>query len=343
VIARARCCVAAAALLAAACVTTYEDAPLTEPAAADFAVPVTIPFGDVAADERPLLQLYEGVFERLKIAIHDRDLAEVETLLASFERDGLPAGVRGRLAGYRCVALGMRFQQHAAAQASLRLQGTPDGVVPPLGAPLRFRLDLPPAPEPATLGGRDGDDPIGFHVAVSIADLFLDGSSRTHSAQDFVSLPADFVLADGAPLELPIGLDLPEGDPVRREVHVRVDLMPGYVQTRGARVPVHRTTLAAAAVTQWPAGHEAVQRAPLATLREAMRLGDAAHFRHVFLAATFTEGEDRETAIDLLIGQVRLGRLDQALVAMVALRAVTGAEVPIGDREAWLAWSQSRR
>ena len=45
----------------------------------------------------------------------------------------------------------------------------------------------------------------------------------------------------------------------------------------------------------------------------------------------------------LLIDQVRYGRSDQAQVAMAALRASTGAEIPVGDRDGWLAWWQQRR
>jgi hypothetical protein len=54
-------------------------------------------------------------------------------------------------------------------------------------------------------------------------------------------------------------------------------------------------------------------------------------------------GPDRETAIALLLDQVRFGRADQARVAMAALRRLTGESLLVGDREAWLAWSQTRR
>jgi hypothetical protein len=39
---------------------------------------------------------------------------------------------------------------------------------------------------------------------------------------------------------------------------------------------------------------------------------------------------------------VRFGRVDQAQVAMAALRAITDAGVAIGDRDGWLAWWQER-
>jgi hypothetical protein len=108
-------------------------------------------------------------------------------------------------------------------------------------------------------------------------------------------------------------------------------------------VPVQRTGIASTTLTQWPAGHAAIAAAPLVTLREALRLGDPAHFAHVFVAASFVGTEDREAATALLIEQVRYGRQDQALVAMAALQVLTGASQPAGDREAWLAWWQARR
>jgi hypothetical protein len=129
---------------------------------------------------------------------------------------------------------------------------------------------------------------------------------------------------------------------VRRELTVRVDLLPGYVATAGVRAPVRRTPLAATKTTQWPGGHRAIRERPLETLRAALRLGDPAHFPHVWLAAVFAPAEARPQVEQLLIDQVRLGRADQAQVAMVALRDLGVADLP-PERERWLAWWQSRR
>ena len=106
---------------------------------------------------------------------------------------------------------------------------------------------------------------------------------------------------------------------------------------------MQRTDIASAGLTQWPAGYEAIAKAPLVTLREALRRGDPAHFAHVFVAASFAGADERDAATALLIEQVRFGRQDQALVAMAALQVLTGAQLPSGDREAWLAWWQARR
>jgi hypothetical protein len=44
-----------------------------------------------------------------------------------------------------------------------------------------------------------------------------------------------------------------------------------------------------------------------------------------------------------LIELLRFGRPDQATVAMSALRLLTGENLSLADREAWLAWWQARR
>jgi hypothetical protein len=144
-------------------------------------------------------------------------------------------------------------------------------------------------------------------------------------------------------LRLPIAVELPGQNAVRRQVLVRVDLMPGYVHTDAGRAPVPRTAIAAATATQWPVGYDAIAAAPLQQLQGALRAFEPKSFARAFLAAAAVTGPDRERAIELLVEQVRFGRPDQALVAMAALRAANAADLPIGDREAWLAWWNERR
>ena len=72
---------AAAALSAAACVTTYEDMPVaTKHSQLPLAVPVAIPFSDegVREDQRLLYEFYGSVFERMQSAAADRDPAQLE-------------------------------------------------------------------------------------------------------------------------------------------------------------------------------------------------------------------------------------------------------------------------
>jgi hypothetical protein len=340
---------AATVASAGSCVTTYEEAP---PAAArsapPAAVPVAIPFGNegVNADQGLLFAFYGGVFERMQAAVADRDPAQLEALVGAYERPDLPDRLRDALAAYRAMALGLRFQQHAAATATMTLVpaagGAPD-VVPPIGTPLTFRLEVPPSGVPVRLGGRGDDEPTCFAVAVTIDDTFVDGSTRSSHTQDFVWLPEAVLLDGGAGLQIPVEVDVTAGEAVQRVVHVRADLMPGYVSVGGKRAPVHRAVIGACTVTQWPAGHEVVAKNALAALRAAVRSGDSRLSAQVYLGAAFVRGEERDEAMRLLIEQVRFGRPDQALVAMSALRALTGDNLPLGDRQAWLAWWQARR
>jgi hypothetical protein len=93
----------------------------------------------------------------------------------------------------------------------------------------------------------------------------------------------------------------------------------------------------------YPQGFEVVRERPLAELRQALRPLAPAQFARVWLAAHFLPSSERDTALELLMEPVRFGRDDQAQVAMAALQLLTGAAVPVGDRDGWLAWWQARR
>lgn len=360
----------AVAVLLAACVTTVEEAPPLEfnapPPPIEAPPSLTIPFGEnVAGAQQQLVdEFYRSVLRQLQEAATSRDPAtgrhdvdQLGALLARFERDDMPPGVRERVAGYRRIERGLRFAEgHAARAARVELlpaapaaDGAPVPVeqgAPALGAPLRFELRLPAGPEPAGLGGVDDDEPAGFLVHATIDDAFVEGSVRTFSRSDVVRLPDAFALADGTELRLPIAVDEPVGEAVRRVVTVRVSLLPGYVRLGGALAPVPQTLLAEAKVAQWPAGFGALQKAPLAELQAALRVFEPRAFPRAWLAAVAAAGApaaDRESAIALLLEPVRFGRADQAQVAMAALRELTGERLLVGDRDAWLAWSQSRR
>ena len=120
-------------------------------------------------------------------------------------------------------------------------------------------------------------------------------------------------------------------------------LLPGFVQMEGQRAPVRSVRLVRTRVQQWPRGYLPIRDKPLIALQAAMQIGDAPHFPHVWLAATFASPAEREKAAAMLIDWVRLGRPDQAIVAMASLRACGAAQIQIGDRDGWLAWWQSRR
>ncbi|MCA8965753.1 MAG: hypothetical protein KDC48_12790 [Planctomycetes bacterium] len=352
---------AATLLLATACVTTYEEAPLfgvpgDKTEVPPYAVVQTIPFGETPTtpEEKVLHELYSGVFDRLQQAATDGNVAEVEALLAAYERGALPTWVQARFGGYRSLALGLRFVRHARERGVLALQPGPDAdpatdaatdpaAVPVLGQPLEFRYTLPAPSEPVVLGGRMDDDPCGFAVALTVEDAFVDGSTRRYSNQDFVWLPQQHQLTGKQPLTLPVRIDLPAVGAVHRTVHVRIDVMPGYVGIGGLRAAVSRSTLAATSVEQWPEERAEVLAEPLESLRKNLQLGGIAGGRRAYLAALAARGDEREQAFAMLIEEVRCGRGDQSLVAMASLQAMTGNHILVGDRDGWLAWWQARK
>jgi hypothetical protein len=322
---------------AAGCITVEEP----EDDSAALARSVVIPLQTAAIpSQHPLAQFYEGVLTRLHAAHSDGDLAGLEALLRDYNRPDAPDWARQRLHGYRLVALGMAFEKQCAA--TVRLENAA-AAAQSIGDALTLDLVLEQSPERAVvLGGDEDPDPTRFQVRVDIEDRFVDGSVLSHEAGGVVALPAPVDLSVRE-LRLPIRFELPDSGAVRRTLQVRVDLVAGYVQVEGERAPIRGRTLASSIATQLPRGSEPIRAKPLATLREALRRGDPAHFPHVFLAATMTEGRDREAAIADLVESVRIGTPAAAQVAMATLHELTGAKIPIGDRDAWLAWGQARR
>ena len=196
---------------------------------------------------------------------------------------------------------------------------------------------------PVLLGARSDRDPVGFAVAVTIRDEYVDGSTREFQTKDFLRLGETYELAGERALRLPVRVEAAVGEAVRRSVVVRVDLMPGYVTLEGIRAPIQRVTAGAITCTQWPAGYEILAAQPLAGLRAALQDFNPKNFASAYLSALLVPSRDRLEATALLIDQVRFGRADQAQVAMAALHKTAGVEVAIGDRDGWLEWWQSRQ
>lgn len=341
-------------LLAAGCVSTVVDddgGDIVQPGIPRTSVVIPIVGGQ--ATRSPLQELYAGIYLRLNEAHEQRDLDLMRSLLAQYEREDLPEDVAQRMAGFRALAMGLEFELHAVAQASLLVVPPAGAAVPAegqesvvseeIGKASNYELVVPPLPGAVVkLGGGSVDDPIAFSVDVRIRDYFLDGSTRTHEDGDVVLLSETVVLQD-KPLRLPLELDLGPSAAVKRELDLRIDLLPGYLNIADRRVPVRRTTLAARSDRQWPQGLLEIRDKPLQVLRDAMAIGDASRFMHVRLAAEFATEEQQQEVRRMLIDWVRLGRPDQAMVAMAALAATTDAVIPVGDRDGWLAWWQASR
>jgi len=349
---RSRRALLAAAMLSslAACVTTYEPVdPETDVENLSFAQPVAIPLPELGGgNSRVLVEFYSGILRRLQDAADEGDVALLDSLVDSYDRPNVPDAFREHLEGYRAIARGIAFTHHVQHKGTLRLTGkVPAGAdepkTPDLGQPLRLELEVPAMPTPVTLGALGERDPIGFAVAVSIDDEYVDGSSRRTETKEFLWLPKSFELSGTRLLQLPIEIGAEVGDAVRRSVLVRVDLMPGYVTFEDVRAPVQRVTAGAVSYTQWPKGHEILAAQPLAGLREALKDFSPTNFASAYLSALLVPSAQRREACTLLIDQVRFGRADQAQVAMAALHQIAGVRIAVGDRDGWLAWWQSKQ
>lgn len=335
------------ACVATGCVTTYETVGFDAPTRETLAAPpsVTIPFGDGGSADNEFVRFYQRVFERMQEAADDRDVPQLDVLLASYDRADLPPSIRDRVTGYRAIANGLRFVNAASASASLTVVPVPaTGLAPTLlGEPMAFELRIPPPSTACELGGEDDDDPFALAFAFVVTDRFVDGNSEECKERHLVRLPSAFAWQGGKDLVVPFAVDVPPRPGVQRVVRVRVDTVPCTVRTEQGSVPIPPTTLARASLELWPKGHDVVRKAPLEHLRKALAAFDARNFACAYLAAWFAPASERTAVIDLLIEQVRFGRDDQAQVAMAALKVVTGSDLPIGDRDAWLAWWQARR
>lgn len=372
--------------MAAGCVTTYETMPLfggPDVPAPDVAA-VTIPFGTEAEGRDALGDVYRSVLVRMQelVKAKERDLPQLESLLARYERPGLPPSVAAAMASYRTVAQGWRCLDQLRAQCRVEVTG-PDGKLvvptdgavtaagsptpgvvttttataevsvevappaappmPPIGSSMRFELVATAGAEPIRIGGRSSDDANVFAVVLYIEDQYVDGSSRSWKHEDMVWLPVDCDLRGANVLRVPVQLDAPGGESVRRRVRLCFDLLPGFLHAAGVRAPIRRTRLGETSFTQFPQGYDAIQAAPMAQLRAALAAFAPRDFARAWLAAQATRGAERDEAMGLLVDQVRLGRPEQAQVAMAALAEMTDGAVAIGDREAWLAWWQRRR
>lgn len=344
--------IVALVLAASACVSMPADHdPMTLPEG--LGLGVVIPIGEpVDESQRPLMAVYQSVLEQMQEAYGGRvrgtgqrrhpDLPALRDLLATWRRPDIPVWAREQIEGYAAAAEGLAFELHAVGNGKVVPQ-VDDGIGDEIGEPLRLQVELPAAPTPYELRGGEATGGIAFTIALEVEDLFVDGSSRQHEDSTVVRLPEDLALTGDAVLRLPFLVELTDTGAVRRTVRARADLLPGFVYRDGLRCPLRRTTVTAVVHTQYPAGFASIRQKPLQSLRAGIALGDAAHFPHVLLGALFTQGDERQAAQAALIDVVRLGRPDQAHVAMAALRQLTGVEVTIGDREGWLAWWQARQ
>ena len=311
-----------------ACVTTEVVAP-DIPAPVE-ALPVVVPLRAVH-DNRPADQYYVDILRQMQEAFTENDSERLQGLLARHDRSHAPAWAHQRLQKFRGASRGLAFATWAAERSAI-VSAVED---PPIGAPVDYtvaiavlRGDVEPLPETS------------FLVSLSLVDFDPFGSRSDRSSSRVVR-PDEGELFEGR-WELPFAADLAAGNSVIRQVRVRVEVLPGLVEIDGQVAPLPRMVVAEREDLLFPAGIEPIRGAPLRTLRNALSLGDEAHFPHQFLASYFMPAEQRDAAVELLMPKVRLGNPGQARVAMAGLRMLTGEEMSVEDRAGWLAWWQDR-
>lgn len=353
-----RACLASLSVVFATggCVTTYTPVDLTDPESELIVqAPVAIPIGDFGEGKknRLLLEFYSGILRRLHEAAEDGDVALLDSLVAAYDKQSTPEGVKQHLKSFRAIGRGILFRQHVQKLATFELRQSvrdkavgkdtapEDRIEPPLGQQLQLDLRIPAMAQPVLLGGQGHNDPFTFAVSVTVEDEYSDGRTRSSKTDGVVLLPQSFTLADGNELTLPVNIDEATDEAVRRRVFVRVD-MRGHVEIDEIRAPVKSATIGAGSFVQLPEGHEVIKQQPMAALKLALADFQKKNFASAYLAALLMPQAERVAAAGLLMDQVRYGRADQALIAMASLKRLSGLSLAVGDRDAWLAWWQTK-
>lgn len=312
------------------------------PSAPLVAAPIAIPFavGDVGSGPRPHDLYYESVISQMQRAWLDHDREHLARLLDAHERKDAPGWARESMVGFRRTLTVMQFEEAVADRGTLDLPAP----LPGLGEPLRLTIRLGPLPSLAVrLLGGDAPARARFLLAFRMFDRDVFGTEVRNTKSLVVDLPAAIDFAAGQALEVPVSVDVQSGGAVLRRLEFEVFLMPGHVEIEGVTLPNRRVRCAHGACELLPLGHDRIAAQPLLSLRAALRLGDAAHFPHVYLAARqlAERGSPKETtsATALLVDRLRLGSAGQARNAMAALSVLRpDGAAEAADRAGWLRW-----
>lgn len=299
-------------------------------------VVVPVPSGLVSNDA---VDAYFGsVIEQMQEAAQEGDLARLLGLLAAHDDERAPSWARQRFAAYRDVGRALAFEARLPELTEIELQSAERA----LGAPLRFVVRMR-GPDDADVQLAPVGNAFATNVLVSIAMVDHDClGTRAERRSSVVLQPDSRVRLRAEPMVLPFMVAAEHGGASVRKLQLRAELLPGRIEIDGRGVPNRRVLLAEHALELFPAGVEPIREQPLRTLRNALQLGDAPHFPHVFLATWLMPAQDRDSAIELLVQRVRLGRPDQARCAMAALGVLTGERLTVEDRDGWLRWWQAR-
>jgi len=306
--------------------------------------------GGAGGADASLDAYFRSVLDQMQMAWVEGDPETLAALLEAHDHGRTPSNARKRMARYRGLLRSLRFFDWVRTGSGLTLlpPREEDGAAPedgervPLGAPARFRLRLGDRPVPdgvadLALWGTEGQHPSQVQLTVEVRDLDGVGDLTRIVRRVMVPLAGDHALSEGPALQ-PFELNLPAGSTTLRELTVTAVVLPGFVRYGDVAVPHHRIPLFTERFDFYPARIGLVEKQPKRWLDEAMRIGDAQHFRDVLLAVRFLPESDRPAAVRQLMDWVRFGLGDQPKVAMVALEMLTGETGNEGRRDLWLRW-----
>jgi hypothetical protein len=311
---------------------TEESVDQLDPLAAQ---PVVL--GRVAAGSQsnPSSAYYSSILGQMQAAAAERESEQLRRLLDLHDRPDAPDWVQQRMADFKLQVPVLEFEKHVAATAAIEVVGEQ----PALGEGMRFEFVIPPAArKQIMLFSGSSTDSARFLTRIHIREFDSYGSSSEWSTSGLVELPEDVLIGGVHALRMPLELDAVPSDGAFREITITVDWMPGYLQLGDDRVSNSRVACVREELRSYPRGVESVRRAPLTTMRNALRLGDAAHFNHVYLAAHFMPKELWPDAQAMLIGPIRLQGPDLARVCMASLALISDADLAVDDRHGWLRW-----
>ena len=324
-------------LFAAGCVTEDLRPPELSSPLQQEAVVIALPTGGTRGGDGPVDTYYRSILGQMNEAYVERNPELLGILLGKYDDPKAPPWAREVLPRYQTLLTALAFELHVGSRS--RVQSSALAI----GEPMELQLDLPAHPGMSVeLGAEDSDQPAVFRVSFEVEDRDSRGDLIRNQSSLLLRLSEDHLLAGEASLHLPFILDMPAFSTLIRNVVVRVELMPGYVQVDGDQVPHNRVFCASSELVLYPPGVESIRRAPRITLLRAMEIGDVDHFPHVFLAAHFMSEQYVEEALTALMGWVRLGNEGQQRVAMAALAVLADTKIEVGDRRRWLDWWQRR-
>jgi hypothetical protein len=336
---RMRAGLALAALLPA-CSTGPETPPVPSS--------VSVPIGTGVTPRTPKDAIYGDILDQCRAAYKDRDAERLADLLGRYDRPDAPDWAREQFGTFRAALAGLKFTltglaEHRLVAAPARLAG---------GETLTVTMSLRSAwPEAVRIPARDGDRRAALLLDVSVRDEDAQGNGASERSNQVHPLEHDLVLPPGGSAAVTITVPTTTGA-LLRTYEFSGTLMPVQVVAGKEPLNVNRIPLDPATAEVLPPGFPAIARAPLTTLREAVRRGDPEHFGHQYLACVLLDPRDKRQAGDLLAGVLGSGKGAQVTVALGCLRKLfgrpsrvvaLGTQAPVVERGDWLEWWRENR